>query len=237
MRTPQLPQIPPKELTSEQNENLPEANVIIDNYIKALGKNPDKIKTKYSKGTSSLWDGKSYPIEIYQQAPDKFFSILTAPDGSKTYRGYDGKNGWSQNSEGVQPVEDYSLKVLKEYADFYRDIDFENQYSDIRVIGTDTANGYNCYVIRGILDDKRTDRLYFDITTGLLIRRTTYTKSILGSIPNRNQFGNYTNSNGIMSPYSVEFSYLDPWAEVFRQFTEVKYNVSMDTVNFSMPVK
>ena len=40
-----------------------------------------------------------------------------------------------------------------------------------------------------------------------------------------------------MAPMNVEFSYLDPWAEVSRQLTEVKYNVPLDNISFTMPAK
>jgi len=238
MKTPSLPQQPPKDFTHEDRDKLPTVDVILDNYNKVLGvTDPSSVKTKYSKGTSMLWDGKSYPVEIYQQAPDKFLSILTAPDGSKIYRGYDGTTGWTKNGDNIQPVEGYTLDMLKQYADFYGQINPKGKYSDLKVIGTDTANGGNCYILRAIISDKKFDRLYFDISTGLLIRVTTYSKSILGNIPERIEYTNYSSAGGIMAPMNVEFSYLDPWAEVSRQFTDVKYNVSLDNISFTKPAK
>ncbi len=237
-KTPPLPQVPPKDFTREDRSKLPTDNIVMDNYFKAMGiTNPADIKTKYSKGTSTLWDGKSYPVEIYQQAPDKFLSILTAPDGSKIYRGYDGKTGWTQNGNDIQPVEGYSLEVLKQYADFYHELNPKLKYSDLKIIGSDTVDGSNCYVLRGTVSDKQFDRLYYDINTGYLVRITTYSKSVLGYIPERIEYGSYVSAGGIMAPMTVEFSYLDPWAEVSRQFSEVKYNVSPDNISFTMPVK
>ena len=92
-------------------------------------------------------------------------------------------------------------------------------------------------MLRAIISDKKFDRLYFDISTGLLSRVTTYSKSILGNLPERIEYTNYSSSGGIMAPMNVEFSYLDPWAEVSRQFTEVKYNVSLDNISFTQPAK
>lgn len=235
VRTPPLPQVPPPD-AQKFDDNLPSADVIIDSYYKALGiKDISDIKNKYSKGTSGLWDGKSYPIEIYQQAPDKFLSVLTAPDGSKTYRGFDGQAGWTKNQQDVQQVEGWQLAILKELADFYSGLDIKKKYSDLRVLGTDTADGSDCYVLRGVIDDKKFDRLYFDRSSGLLVRKTSYARTILGSTPERTEYGNYNSVGGFKSPFRVEFSYLDPWAEVTRNFDEVKYNINMDTISFSMP--
>ncbi|HEY3251868.1 MAG TPA: c-type cytochrome [Ignavibacteria bacterium] len=237
-KTPVLPQFPPVVQKSEQPDNLPEASVVFDNYYKALGvTKPEDIKSKYSRGTSTLWDGKSFPIEIYQQAPDKFLSILTAPDGSKIYRGYDGNKGWTQNGNEINEVEGYDLEKLKQWADFYKDLDFKNRYTETKVLATDTVDGLTCYVVGGTINENKFDRLYFDISTGLLIRKTTSVKSILGSIPDRVEFGNYKATDGMKAPYSVRLSYLDPWAETIREFAEIKYNVSTDNINFSMPVK
>ena len=238
MKTPPLPQLPPKDFTHEDRDKLPAVDVILDNYTKALGvTDPSTIKTKYSKGTSMLWDGKTYPLEIYQQAPDKFLSILTAPDGSKIFRGYDGKTGWTKNGDNIDTVEGYSLDMLKQFADFYGQLNPKGKYSDLKVIGTDTADGSNCYVIRAIISDKKFDRLYFDMNSGLLARITTYSKSILGNIPERVEYTKYASAGGIMAPMNIEFSYLDPWAEISRQFTDVKYNVPLDNISFTVPSK
>lgn len=239
MKTPPLPQQPPPDqMHIEHPEDIPTVEAVMNNYSKALGvTDPSTVKTKYSKGTSMLWDGKSFPVEIYQEAPDKFLSILTAPDGSKIYRGYDGKNGWTKNGDNIQDVEGYALDMLRSYADFYAQLNPKGKYSDIKVLGTDTANGSSCYVLRAIISDKKTDRLYFDISTGLLTKVTTYSKSILGNLPERIQYTNYASAGGIMAPMNVEFSYLDPWAEVSRQFTEVKYNISLDNISFTKPSK
>lgn len=236
-RTPMLPQHIPVEQTEHHDENLPEVKTIIDNYYKAIGiSGTDGIKTKYSSGSSVLYDGKSFPIEIYQQAPDKFLSILTAPDGSKVYRGYDGKQGWTMNSEGIQPVDGASLTTLKDFADIYSGVDL-SKYSDTRVIGTDTAGGSNCYVVWGVISDRKSSRLYFDINTGLLLRKTIYTKTVIGSVPVRTEYSNYSQAGDVKAAYRMGYLFLDPRAEISRDFTAVKYNVSMDTVNFSMPVK
>lgn len=239
LRTPPLPQHYPDPVTESPEEKLPDAKAVIDNYFKALGVNgPDGMKNKYSKGNSFLFDGKSFPIEIYQEAPDKFLSILTAPDGSKTYRGYDGKQGWTQNSEGVQTVEGVSLTTLKDFADIYSGTEL-SKYTDVRVIGTDTANGSNCYVILGVINERKNCRLYFDVSSGLLIRKTEYLRTVIGSIPVGTDFGKYgtAGNTNIKAAFWMQFMFLDPRAEISREFTEVKYNISMDEVNFSPPVK
>lgn len=238
MRVPPLPQTPPVVQKKEQSANLPEAQTIFDNYYKALGiAKPDDIKSKHMKGTSALWDGKSFPVEIFQQAPDKFLSILTAPDGSKIYRGYDGNVGWTQDPEGIKDVEGHDLEKLKVWADFYKDINFLNKYSEVKVAGTDTVNGLNCYVVRGTINDNKSERLYFDTASGLLVRKITYTKSVLGIIPERIDFGNYKSTDGFHAPYSMRLSYLDAYAETIREFDEVKYNEPIDNIRFTKPVK
>jgi hypothetical protein len=169
-KIPPLPQVPPEVKTKVQPENMPEASAVFENYIKALGiSKPEDIKSKYMKGTSSLWDGKSYPVEIYLQAPDKFLSILTAPDGSKIYRGYDGNKGWTQSGNEINEVEGFDLEKLKQWADFYRNIDFRTRYTEAKVTGTDTADGLTCYIVRGIINENTFERLYFEAGSGLLI--------------------------------------------------------------------
>lgn len=236
MRTPTLPQHMAEKEEIEHPEKLPEVSALFLNYEKAVNNNnPEALKTKYTKGTITGMDGKSYPVEIYQQAPNKYISIVTMQDG-KVYKGYDGTTGWMKNNSGVKELTSSALQQLKQFADFYGDMNLAAKYTDVRFIGTDTANGLNCYVLRCIIDDKTSARLYFDITTGMLIRKNTYTKSILGNIPERTDYMNYSGSE-FKYPAVINYYYIDPWSESSRKIDEVKYNVSLEGIDFSMPAK
>ncbi|MEO8514403.1 MAG: c-type cytochrome [Ignavibacteria bacterium] len=236
MRTPTLPQHMAEKETIEHPEKLPEVSLLFSNYEKAVNNNkPEELKTKYSKGTVTGMDGKAYPVEIYQQAPNKYLSIVTTPEG-KSYKGFDGTTGWMKNNSGVKELSGFGLQQVKDFADFYGDMNLAQKYTDTRFIGTDTANGSNCYVLRCIVDDKVSVRLYFDIQSGMLSRKNVYTKSILGNIPERTDYLNYSGSD-LKYPSVMNFYYLDPWSESQRNLTEVKYNVPLDGIDFTMPAK
>ena len=236
MRTPPLPQHMAEKEELEHPEKLPDVPSLFSNYEKAVNNNkPEDLKTKYSKGTVTGMDGKPLPVEIYQQAPNKFLSIVTTPDG-KIYKGYDGTTGWMKNNTGVKELNSSALQQLKQFADFYGDMNLSSKYSDVRFIGTDTANGSDCYVLRCIVDDKVSVRLYFDITTGMLSRKNTFTKSILGNIPERTDYMDYKGSE-LKFPSVINYYYIDPWSESSRKIDEVKYNISLDGIDFSMPAK
>jgi len=235
MRTPPLPQHMAEE-ENRQPVNPPDIAVLFSNYEKAVNNgNPAELKTKYSKGTVTGMDGKPYPVEIYQQAPDKYLSITTTPEG-KTYKGFDGTTGWMKNNSGVKEITGFQLQQLKQFADFYGDMNLSSRYTDTRFIGTDTANGSECYVIRCIIDDKTSARLYFDMNSGLLSRKNVFTKSFMGNIPERTDYLAYQGS-GLQYPTVLNFYYIDPWSETSRTLSEVKYNVPLDGIVFSKPAE
>lgn len=234
MRTPPLPQHMAQQEENEHPEKVMEADQLFSNFDKAVnGNKPGDLKTKYSKGTITGADGKSYPVEIWQQAPDKYLQVTEMPEG-KVYKGFDGVNGWIKNSKGVQDLKGMQLGILKKFADFYGDMNLAVNFPDSRFIGTDTANGFNCYVIRSIMDDKRSARLYFDVENLMLVRKNLYTKSFLGNIPERVDYVEYSGS-GLKYPSKINYSYLDPWSESSRTFSEVKYNISLDGISFTAP--
>jgi len=234
MRTPPLPQHMAEQEKTEHPEKIMEPEQLFANFDKAVNNNkPGELKTKYSKGTITGADGKSYPVEIWQQAPDKYLQVTDMPDG-KVYKGFDGSIGWMKNNKGVQELKGMQLGILKKFADFYGDMNLAVNFPDSRFIGTDTANGFNCYVVRSIIDDKRSARLYFDVENLMLVRKNIYTKSFIGNIPDRVDYLEY--SIGEMKyPVKINYSYLDPWSESSRIFSEVKYNVSLDGVSFTKP--
>ncbi len=108
------------------------------------------------------------------------------------------------------------------------------KYPDSRFIGTDTANGRNCYVVRSIMDDKHSARLYFDVESMMLVRKNIFTKSFLGNIPERVDFIEYSGTD-LKYPVKLNYSYIDPWSESSRAYSEVKYNIALDDISFTMP--
>jgi len=74
--------------------NLPSADQLIDRSVQALGgaQKVQKITSRVERGTINF-GGREFPVEIFNQAPDKRTSIMHLPNGD-TVTTYDGHTGW-----------------------------------------------------------------------------------------------------------------------------------------------
>jgi hypothetical protein len=235
-RIPPLPQKPGAFKEFEKDTTLPSAQTVFDNYNKALGdiETFKYAKSRYSKGTITGFNGKSSDLEIYQAAPNKFLQIVKTPEATTT-RGFDGTEGWIKDSKGIWDLNDYFLTETKSYADFIGDLDLYTRYSKLQVFSRDTLDGKTVYVVRAVIDDNRNERLYFDVSSGFLLRRKIFAKSIIGFIPEQIDYSDYRNVNNVMLPFVIRYSYVDPYAEIERRYTEVKLNVALDNISFTRP--
>ena len=103
------------------------------------------------------------------------------------------------------------------------------------VAGKDKVNGRDVYVVRGMTTDNRRERLFFDVETGLLLRRTTTTISPVGTIPEQVDFEDYREVDGMKMPFTIRVSAMDPFYSITRKFTEIKLNVPVDENRFNKP--
>src|ERR1043165_3721602 len=82
---------------------LPSADDIFNKYAAALGGQTaiDKLKSRTAKGTITQANGNSFQFELTQAAPDKFYLLVTTPQGT-IERGYNGQVGWEKTARGVR---------------------------------------------------------------------------------------------------------------------------------------
>ena len=76
-------------------------------------------------------------------------------------------------------------------------------------------------------------KLYFDTSTGLLLRMTHYTDSALGLNPVQVDFGDYRDAGGVKTPY--RWTIARPSGAFTIQVSEVQTNVPIDEKLFVKP--
>ncbi len=217
-------------------DSLPKPDEILDKYIRALGGEAAiaKLSTKSMKGTVTTGDDQSFGIEIIQQAPNKFLSTVTLPQGS-IVRGYDGTTAWGKNMRGESQLGERDKEQLPLTANFYKDIKLKEQFRNMRVAGKDKIDDRDMYVVAGSIDEKRFERLFFDSETGLLKRRLAVTRTVIGNLPEQIDFDDYRDVDGVKIPFKIRQSGLDSRANSTRTYTEVMINSPIDNSKFSAP--
>lgn len=217
---------------------LPPADRIVSDYVRAIGGEAaiNKLTSLVSKGamTAIAADGppSNTPIEIRRRAPDKLLIVT-----GRTVRGYDGKTAWAKDAVKARPetreLDGDELADVKRDADFYRYLKMKESYARMGLLGKEKVGGRDAYVIGASGHDGRRERLYFDVERGLLIRRSSIYRTVMGAIPEVIDFDDYRDVGGVKLPFMVRWT-RPPFSATSR-FTEIRINVPIESNRFSRP--
>lgn len=243
-----VPPVPQPILRNDEeglDTTLPKGNVLVENYLKSLGdiSKIEKSTSMYLKGTQTTGVPAEYQgmfpsgqIEIYMQSPDKYLQTVTGSNGNIT-RGFDGKTSWNKDPKGTSELEGFRHKQMTDFADYFSEVNLKTKYTGFQTVGKDTVNGKEVYLVRAKISKEKSDRLYFDVNTGLLLRRKELDKTMLGYIPYQTDYDDYRMTDGVMIPMHVHYTYINSWEDVDRVYSDVKFGVSLDNISFAMPGK
>ncbi|MEP6570052.1 MAG: c-type cytochrome [Acidobacteriota bacterium] len=243
VRVPQLPVAEPTPFGESPasktvpKEAPPTADQILAKYTEALGGAAaiEKIKTRSMKGTWVGSNGIALGYEVYQAGPDKIYTVLNTPKQGMIERGFNGQVGWEKSQRGLRDLQGRELSLLKRYPGLFHDIRLQGQFTRISYGGKDKIDGKDVIVLRGLGIDGKGERLYFDATTGLLVRRITSTPTVVGLIPEQVDYEDYRDVDGLKVPFTIRISSIDSFFSSTRKFTEIKLNVPVDETKFNKP--
>jgi outer membrane lipoprotein-sorting protein len=216
---------------------LPSADEIFSKYAAAVGGQTaiDKLKSRTVKGTVAQANGNSYQFELSQAAPDKFYLLVTTPQGT-VERGFNGQVGWEKTARGVREITGTELINFKAANGLFSLLKLKEQYSKPPRVRKDKLGDHDVYIVDGTTTDNRRMRLYFDATSGLLLRRTTTMWTIVGIIPDQIDLEDYREAEGLKFPFTARAATVEVGNPIStRTFTELKLNVPVDDSKFNMP--
>ena len=216
---------------------LPSADEIFSKYAAAVGGQTviDKLKSRTAKGTVTQANGNSFQFELSQGAPDKFYVLVTTQQGT-VERGFNGQVGWEKTARGVREITGAELINFKAANGLFSLLKLKEQYSRPPRVRKDKLGDRDVYIIDGTTTENQRMRLYFDATSGLLLRRTTTMPTIIGIIPDQIDLEDYREADGLKFPYTARAATLEVGNPTStRTFTELKLNVPVDESKFNMP--
>jgi hypothetical protein len=214
-------------------EPPPSVKQILDRYVQAVGGAEAlmKITSRSAKGSRIGADGVLVPEEVYQKAPDKLLTVTSYPNVVFS-NGYNGTAGWAHSSrDGATPLPDQLLAQLKRDAVFYKELKTQDLYSSLTVIGRDSVRDADAYVVQAKPADGPVEKLFFDVRTGLLVRRYTESDTPLGKLPLQIDYEDYREVDGFKQPFLIHWSF--PGRIWGRKIDEVKQNVPLDDAKFN----
>lgn len=240
---------PPADLATSHSEDvtiptkpsaLPSPDDIIDRYIRAIGNEAaiQKIQTLVSRGTETttnrMTPPATVPIEIYQTTANKMLIVRKSPRGT-VLEAFDGVRGWTRDARGSRELEGRELAEVMRDADLMRYVNLRAAYPQMRVLTKERVSDRDAYVVGATSRDDSREKLYFDVQTGLLIRKYVAFKTAFGTIPEVMDFTDYREVNGVKLPFTIAWS-RPPFGSV-KKFTEIKLNVFIDDSKFVRQTK
>lgn len=217
-------------------EALPTAAQVVDKYLQAIGGRAaaERMKTRVMKGSIIGTDGKPIPFEVHLQGPDKVLTIITSPQGPVT-QALNGAAGWMKTAKEQRELRPNEVSRFRSVAQTFDAVQVKEAAPNMKVTGRDKIGDREAYVITWPVDERRTQRLYFDTQTGLLLRVVTYMNTVLGRIPSQVDFEDYRDVEGVKLPFTLRQTSVDSRSDTTRKFDEVKANVPANDTQFNPP--
>ena len=231
----QNPWSPKAAETAKEDKPLPTVDWVLERYVEALGgaKAFEKITSRIAKGSRIGADGVLVPEDVYQKAPGKLLTVTSYPN--IIFRtAFDGVDGWGKSSkDAVQELPAEQLAQLKRESVFHKEIKIKELYAALSMSGKTAIADSEAYVIAATPFSGSPEKLYFDVRTGLLVRRYVESPMVFGKFPLQTDYEDYREVDGIKQPFLIRWSM--PGRIWGRKIAEIKQNVPVDDAQFTRP--
>jgi photosynthetic reaction center cytochrome c subunit len=237
-----------KDVETDAQAQLPSVDQIVTKYVQALGGDQAlrKITTRVITGTQTVptGPGGTVPVpaalERSQKAPNLVVNTYKTP----TYTisdGFDGTRAWTQDFRGrVTEPGVIDQTRAKRDSDFYLPLDLKQAYAKMQVDGIENVRGHDAYVVTAQPQAEREERLYFDVQTGLLLRKWSSLPTPVGDAPFQVDYDDYRDTgSGVRFPYRITMNpagpRLEPSTNVTVRVLRVQDNAPLDSSKFTKP--
>ncbi len=214
---------------------LPTVDEILDRYIRSLGgvQALDKITTRTRKGSVDV-RGVHGSFELYEAAPNKslFIGSVPPPLGA-IQQGFDGSSGWVKNQNGVFDMSGDGRAQAERESAFYGDVRLKEQFKTMSVTGRERLDGRDLYVVEGTRPSDQVERLFFEVQSGLLIRRQWQSPTYFGGLPQANDYDDYRKIGNVRLPFLIRKARAG--STLLQTVSEYKLNVNIDDSKFKKP--
>jgi hypothetical protein len=213
------------------------AQEILDQYVIAVGGADalQKTSSRVQKGTTSLFGGREYPLEVFERAPNQRAAVLHLPLGDSATI-FDGKAGWTTvPGHPFRELEGGDLDFANLDADLQLPLTMKQKSSELMVSGCETIANHDTYVVTWKRDGLPPIYFYFDRQTALLVRQLRYTETALGLLPTQVDYADYREASGTKIPF--EWTVARPGSHFVTHISQVVVNVPIDDTKFNKPAE
>jgi len=215
----------------------PTVDAVLAHYVRALGGQAalQKLTSRLMKGAFEIPAANvSGSAELDMQAPDRFFSSVSIPDGGDHILVFDGKTGWSREpGSGLREITGLELDQLRRSSQFLYESRLRSLFRDVRVVKQTTEQHRPVWLLEATPAAGPPEQFYFDVETGLLLRHDSLQATSEGEVPVQHRYANYVSVDGVQVPSLL--LHHDPHIDWQVKFTEIRHNLAMDPAKFARP--
>lgn len=217
----------------------PSVNDILTRYVNALGGRAAlmKVTTRISKGSFEVSGiSGSGTAESFSKAPNKYLSIVTIPGIGEVRRCFDGKIGWVRDPHnGVVALMGQDLADARRTAEIDQAVKLTQLYPKMLLKGQEPVDGWPAYVIVAEPGDGSVRRMYFDTSSGLLVRNDDEITADGAKQVTESYLSDYRDVEGVKIPFTIRQVHGETTAVV--RLTDVQVNKPVDDSVFLQPVE
>lgn len=221
-----------------QPDKKPSVEAILAKYERAVS-GPRRVSSpRVSKGLNkSLYiaalriepDGTSEKEEIWQK-PGKLVISTLYPPNYTVVEGFDGVRAWKKSNSDAIVLKPDESEQIRRTAEIFGAVDLRPIYPKLEYDRLEKINGRDVYVLRSTSESGTLEKLFFDVRSGLLVRRTASLPTILGAFVYQVDYNDYKSFGGVKLPFTTRVAM--PGISFTRKIFQIKINAAIDDKRF-----
>jgi photosynthetic reaction center cytochrome c subunit len=232
-----LAPLPPHDFVKERAaivpRPVPSPAEIVARYRSAIGTDAEKVRTMVMTAAVDRAAGASN-VEIVIEQPDKMLITATTEKGVAK-QALAGSSGWVLSDGKLTTLPAEAIAAVRNSAATFVPVKFAEDVSRLRNPRIERAGDRDAYAV-DVVDDADTTRTYFfDIQTGLLVRRRTTKQTMIAPLSEQVDFDDYRDVGGVKLPFLIRSSDVASYDTTTRTFTAIRTNVAVDRAIFDAP--
>jgi len=213
---------------------LPPPAEVVSRYLAAIGGNAAaKVQIVMMKAAVERPAGPA-KVEIVLKKPEHLLVTVTTAEGV-VKQGLAGDSGWRLAKDAVKPFSPAEIAQVRAVAAIYDVIKVTDDVSRMRNPRFERAGNRDAYAVDVAVDADTTRTYFFDLQTGLLIRRRVTTQTIIAPLSEQADFDDYRDVGGVKLPFLIRRSDVAPYDTSTSTFSEIRTNVAVDDAVFNAP--
>lgn len=225
---------------NKQAAGAPSAAELFHKYIEAAGgsQRVAAVASFAAKGTYNGYDTEfeNVAIEIYGKAPAQRATVIHFRSGDSITT-YDGRAGWISEADKPVPLIELTGDEL-EGARVDGALFFPTAIKQLRAkweVGLAAIDDRQVFVAEGTGDSQGPVKLFFDKTSGLLVREVRYARVPVGRVPVQIDFEDYREipGTGVKMPFRWTATWTDGRSKT--TLTEVQANPQIEATRLAKP--